>query len=180
VQAECTAHQEKSLSLQGMFGSLRAEIATAARECTRLQHGRDALRRKLSACNGLSKALMNAAHAAELQELLAQPGAHSARQEEEDEEEEEDAREMVRVVHVAAARVVAVEGELRLAGEEVCSCGLLNEYQSTSTDAFTSTKEQILTHLFVEVVRLREQIVALEGGLRLAVLCVLLSLGFRV
>ena len=120
MQAECTAHQEKSLSLQSMFESLRAEIATAARECTRLQHERDALRRKLSACDGLSKALMNAAHAAELQELLAQQGAHSARQEEEEEEED---HQMVRVVHVAAARVVAVEGELRLAGEEVCSCG---------------------------------------------------------
>jgi hypothetical protein len=121
-----------------MFESLRAEIATAARECTRLQHERDALRRKLSACDGLSKALMNAAHAAELQELLAQQGAHremrSSRrgggsdaaqvwQEEEEEEEEEDAREILRVVHVAAARVVAVEGELRLAGEEVCCCG---------------------------------------------------------
>ncbi len=57
---------------------------------------------------------------------------------------------------------------------------LLNEYQSTNTDAFTSTKVQILTHLFEEVVRLREQIVALEGGLRLAVLSLLLSLGFRV
>ena len=57
---------------------------------------------------------------------------------------------------------------------------LLNEYQSTNTDAFTCTKVQILTHLFEEVVRLREQIVALEGGLRLAVLSLLLSLGFRV